>query len=347
MRRALSGAKRLSSALALCGLLSVASTAQAQADTATAEALFRQGRELLRAGKAAEACPKLAESERLDPATGTLLALAMCHQAQGKLASAWSEFVNVQARSHSEGRPDREQVARERSQTLEPQLSTLKLAVPSALSAVPGLEILRGSETLGQGAWNVPVPIDGGEYIIEVRAPGKLSWRSRITIKEQSDAVTLELPPELGNAPVPASAAQRSRALSSNRARDQSRAARWKTVRWASVISAGAGVATLGVSAYFLASALGKRADSARDCTGNVCGDVGYQQRQSAIQRGNVATVLGIAGGALVAVGAVGFVVARSNESAPDARVLTPRAFTSWSIVASPVELGAHLEAEF
>jgi hypothetical protein len=332
---------------ALCGLLSVAGRARAQADTATAEALFRQGRDLLRAGKANEACPKLAESERLDPATGTLLALAMCHQAQGKLASAWSEFVNVQARSHTEGRPDREKVARERSQALEPQLSTLKLAVPSTLSATPGLEILRGHETFGQGAWNVPVPIDGGEYIIEVRAPGKLSWRRQITIKEQGEPVTLELPPVLRDAPVPASAALDPRAASANRARDAARAARWKTVRWASVASAGAGVAALGVGGYFLASALGKRADSARDCTGNVCGDVGYEQRQSAIQRGNVATLFGIAGGALVAAGAVGFVVARSNEGAADTRVLASRAATSWSIVASPLQLGAQLTAEF
>ena len=59
-------------------------------DPAAAQALFDQGRDLMRQNKHAEACPKLAESNRLDPAIGTLFHLADCYEQSGRVASAWA-----------------------------------------------------------------------------------------------------------------------------------------------------------------------------------------------------------------------------------------------------------------
>src|SRR5688572_3592069 len=106
--------------------LAAAGPARAQGrgvSIATAEALFREGTALLDEKKFAEACPKLAESHRLDPATGTLLALAFCHEGEGRLASAWAEFAEVAGRAREEGRTDRELVAREHAANLEPRLA--------------------------------------------------------------------------------------------------------------------------------------------------------------------------------------------------------------------------------
>src|SRR6185312_7978700 len=75
-------------------------------DVVAAEALFRNGKELRAKQDYAHACPKLEESFRLDPATGTLLALAICHERQGRIASAWGEYVDVASRSKLEQRPD-------------------------------------------------------------------------------------------------------------------------------------------------------------------------------------------------------------------------------------------------
>src|SRR5687768_960846 len=113
-----------------------ARVALAQNDTIAAEALFQQGRALLDAGKVREACPKLAESHRLDPATGTLIALALCHEAEGKLASAWAEFSDAEGRARAEGAKDREAVAHEHATALFPRLSALTIEVSIEAAAV-------------------------------------------------------------------------------------------------------------------------------------------------------------------------------------------------------------------
>ena len=283
-------------------------------NTATAEALFEQGRDLLRAGNAAEACPKLAESQRLDPATGTLLALAMCHEAEGKFASAWVEFVDVEARSRNENRADRQQVASEHAQTLRPRLSTLTIAVTPELAAIAGLEIRRDGVALGRGAWNTAVPVDSGEHVVEVAAPERKPWRGSVTVKAESDARALTIPALEPAPPAPNPAAAVS-APSADRTSPRSRSwapKHWGALEWTGVGAAGAGVVALGVGGYFLSSALSKKSDSSRDCNGDQCGPQGFADRSSAVTKGNTATWFGIAGGALALGGATLFVVGRT-----------------------------------
>src|SRR5262249_55537702 len=67
-------------ALALA-ITATSSTALSQTrDPAAAEALFRQGRQAMEAKDFATACPKFAESQRLDPAVGTLMNWATCEE---------------------------------------------------------------------------------------------------------------------------------------------------------------------------------------------------------------------------------------------------------------------------
>ena len=82
----------LSCALLLSGLQSVASAAEPH-DAAAADVLFRRAKDALAAGNVDGACASFAESQRLDPAAGTLLNLADCEEKQGKLATAWQHFV--------------------------------------------------------------------------------------------------------------------------------------------------------------------------------------------------------------------------------------------------------------
>ena len=65
---------RLTTAVsALVAILSVAPAARAdEASVARAQALFDEALVLIKAGKYAEACPRLEESDRLDPGMGTV-----------------------------------------------------------------------------------------------------------------------------------------------------------------------------------------------------------------------------------------------------------------------------------
>ena len=64
--------------------------------TATSRALavqlFDQAEALVGKGRFAEACPKYAESFRLDPQLGALIYLAECYEKNGQLASAWGSY---------------------------------------------------------------------------------------------------------------------------------------------------------------------------------------------------------------------------------------------------------------
>jgi hypothetical protein len=326
---------RLSLVFSSVALLAPAALAQGS-DAATAELLYQQGRDLLRAGKAREACPKLAESQRIDPATGTLMALAMCHEAEGKLASAWSEFVSAESRARSEGRADRESFCRVRAEALRARLSTLEIRVAGATAVLQGLEVRRDGAVFGSGAWNTATPVDGGEHVIEVAAPGKRPWKASVRVRPEGDTQVVEVP-ELETAPAGSSSAMASGA------EDQPRQQPWGTLEWAGVGMAGAGVIALGVGGYFLSDALGKKSDSEADCDGNVCGERGTEDRNSAISSGNTATWLGIAGGVFVATGATLFIVGRGQHSAEAASAPVTRV----GVGAGPHGFGARLATSF
>src|SRR5262245_38278640 len=89
-----------SSILVVSALLTTSGLARAAEprDAAAAEVLFEAGKNLMERGDYAAACPKFEESYRLDPATGALFALALCHERAGKIATAWVEYMEVAGR---------------------------------------------------------------------------------------------------------------------------------------------------------------------------------------------------------------------------------------------------------
>jgi hypothetical protein len=159
---------------------------------AKAEVLFRQGRDLMAAGKLAEACAAFDASQKLDPATTTLFNQADCREKNGQLATAWGLFVDAERKTR--GATDAvgaklHKVATDRAAKLEPRLSTLTVNVKPA----PGLVVFRGDEQIEAGEWNRALPIDGGEYTFVARIGGREVWSETIMIAKANARDTIDV----------------------------------------------------------------------------------------------------------------------------------------------------------
>jgi hypothetical protein len=188
-------------------LLCATATARGQVEPspeikgAASQVLFEQGRQLMEAERLSEACPKLAESYRLEAATGTLLNLALCHEREGKTATAWLEYSDAFARASREGDEQRKAVARERIGVVEQTLSRLVLLLPSSVPT--GFWIELDGVRLPAEAWGSGVPIDPGSHMVAVGAENKVSVSLPAEVGADVPRVELQLP-YLLDAPEPA-----------------------------------------------------------------------------------------------------------------------------------------------
>ena len=165
---------------------------------ALAQVLFEEAVALMEAGHFDEACPKLAESQRLDPAGGTLLNLASCLESQGLLASAYATYADAASAALRDGRKDREAIAREKLAAIQPRMARLELRVPNP---APGLEIKLDGIKLGAASWGTALPIDPGSHEVELSAPGRRRERRAFVVARDAARVTIDLPALEAEAP--------------------------------------------------------------------------------------------------------------------------------------------------
>lgn len=159
---------------------------------AMAEALFKEGKRLLAERQVPEACRKFESSYRIDPAPGTLLNLAMCHEQEGKLATAWGEFNESLQIAKKTNRTDRAKIAREHISAIEPLLSRFVVVVPEGAAKI-GLTVEMDAVPLEEGAWGTAIPIDAGDHKAIVRAPKHKNWEKIVTV-EHGKVATVVVP---------------------------------------------------------------------------------------------------------------------------------------------------------
>jgi serine/threonine-protein kinase len=255
------------------------------ADRTLARALFDQGRAAAAEGKYAQACPKFEESQRLDPGLGTQFNLADCYEGAGKVASAWSLFLEVAAQAKKEGQAERDRVARGRAEALAGKLPRLLVAV-SAADETPGMGVTLDGKALGRAVWGTPMPVDPGSHTVVASASGRKTWTGTVQVRLGGGTVETVAVPALEReaaappgAPVAAPAATGSSAPAPPAApaapAGQEAPRHWTTQRVAGAAVAGVGVVSAGVGLVLLSQAKSKHDEADPWCDGNACWDQG------------------------------------------------------------------------
>jgi tetratricopeptide (TPR) repeat protein len=258
--------------------LAPARRAHAQgAPQSQADALFAEGRDLLEKGRYAEACAKLAKSEELAPAVGTLLNLAYCWEQAGKLRSAMDAYLQAEAFAGAAGETKRAAFAKDRYAAVEPR--AIKLVVRVAPPETPGLEVKRNGVVIPKTELDRPTAVDPEDYVITATAAGRMPWRGAVIVKGEGSVVTVIVPPLVEQPKLVAAAT----APSENKLGSRRLAA--LGLGAVSALAIGGGVA------------LAFGAKSRYDDAGAHCDDAGCDETGNAIQhgaavQGNIATAL-------------------------------------------------------
>ena len=249
--------------------------ARAQADAAIAEKLFEDGRKLMEDGKWDEACEKFASSQRLAPAIGTQLNLALCREKQGRTATAWSLYVDVEAAATRAHDTARARFAHDHGAALVGQLKKVVIEVPTP---PPGMVVQLDGTQLPAGALGTEIPLDPGDHDLVVTAPHKKKWEQsrlalgpsattvHVRVELEDEAVAAAAPPVAVPPPAPSASAAPattppappSDASPSTVATDQpSSGMSGKMI--AGIATGGAGVVLIGVGAYYGVTALSRK----------------------------------------------------------------------------------------
>lgn len=322
--------KLLATALLIASAALYSPAAPAQNTKAVAESLFQAAKKLMADKKYADACPKFAESQKLDPAPGTLLNLARCYEAMGKTASAWAEYKAAAALAGQLGQKDREDGARELAQKLEPKLS--KLTINAA--ATPGLVVKSDGLEIGAATFGTALSIDPGEHVIEATAPGHEPWTAKVVVGPNGDAKTTSIPPLVKKAepgPLPTATATAAVTVAPTAPTATATATPTTTVtappsstsdspppegsnsmRTASYVLMGAGLVGIGVGAVFgglAASDIGNATSDPTLCPDKVCTPAGRAVVDDASTKALISTIALPVGLAAAGAGVVLFFV--------------------------------------
>ncbi len=275
-------------------------TPQEKADAA---ALYKQGVSLMEKGEFGPACPKFVESQRLDPALNTQIALSKCYDSAGKTASAWSSYRDLAFEFKKAGNTAGEKAATDKKDDLEKKLSRLQI---NATGDAPGLVIRRDNEEISKAILGTPVPVDPGKHVVEATAPGYQVWQTTVTIGNASDMQTVTIP---GLVVAPKQPQQTS------------------SLRTIGYAVGGVGVAGLIVGGVFGGLAVGDKGKLTTDCPNNVCESQASQDALASAKTKALISTIGLAaGGALAATGVVLILVSPSKkkDEAPKAARFVP-----------------------
>jgi len=320
--------------LACCACSLPAAHARAEAGAAqkaAAESLFDDALKAMKSGRYADACPKLEESERIDPGIGTLLYLGECYERTGRSASAWATFREAASSAQAKGEAERARIATARADRLQAGLSKLTLVVAPETAQLSGLRITRDNVAIEGSLFGVAIPVDPGKYRVVASADGYESFQVELEIQPNGDAKTVQIPalkplpspppgsPPVGAPPAPAGSAASPLAttLTPPNAPNDTRGG-LGGMRTAALVTGAVGIVGLGLGSYFGIRAISKNNDAETYCPrGNKCDDQRGVDLTTQAKHAAVASDITMAvGAAFVVTGVVLYLTNEPNKSA-------------------------------
>jgi hypothetical protein len=289
----------------------------ARGDKVAAEALFEDARKLVATGNYADACPKFADSERLDPSAATLLNLASCFEKLGHKATAWATYREAASAANAAGRADYVTIAQKHADALAVRLARLTLNVPQPTE---GVVVQRDGVVVAPAEWGVAIPVDVGSHAVAANAPGHKPWMSSIDVSGDGALAVVNVPPlepmpvDAANAAAPPTATDQPRNAAvvappsgPTAFAPQARTTNGGAQRLSGWILGGLGVVGIGVGTALAVVATNKYQDSLGNCEKanlDLCTAQGLATRNDARSAGDAASwALGL--GAVAVVGGV------------------------------------------
>jgi hypothetical protein len=279
---------------ALAELGSPAWAAPTGKDKAEAKKLAAQGRAALKNKRFDEAETALRRANELDPSPQLKLDLARALSGAGKLVEASTVLHEIEA---APGKGWQDKLVRGSAKKL---LGEIEGRIPWIQVTVTGPKPAEASVSIDGNEIDATaeVPIDPGDHVVQVEAPGWVSAEEKVKLGEgvhrqvkiklerEAAAAPPPPPPDTGGSKVPA------------------------------IIAFGVGVAGTGVGAVFGILAFQQTSEAKERCDGNVCPDDPrvVNARDAAVQYGNISTIGFIAGGVGVATGIVLLLVSSGSD---------------------------------
>ena len=288
--------------------------AEAQVKKIEAEILFNQAVAHREAGRLAEACAALVESQRIDPTPGTMYSLAECEVARGRLATAlghYTAYLGLYAALKSplrERHAERARIAEEQRKKLDAEAPRLKLVWAGEPPA--GLVVTRENTPLDPKMLGTSTAMDPGEYVFRVEAPGHPPEERKVRL-EKGDRKILELTP--GAAQVVKDEKPRGPEVIQPKPTkpDDTKAPGMHPWKIGGIAAIGLGGAGIIAGSVLGGLAVGAKGEVDAACDANfACGTEGMKVVERFWALGNASTATLIVGGVVLATGVTLFVLA-------------------------------------
>jgi hypothetical protein len=229
-------------------------------DVKNADRLFLEAQKLLKAGNLSEACASFAESERLDPALGTLLNLADCHAQEHRTATARAEFIEAAQVAAKAGKRERETFARNQLKELDAILSYVAVRIPSG-AGIDEARIDGGK--IDAVVLASPIPLDPGMHTFQFSGALRKPRRVTLEVSRGPSTQVLEVAPlEAVKEPEPSGVA------ADTHVKERKEPIPRRTL---ALVAGGLGVVGIGFGTYFGLTAASKKSDGDAHCAGRFC----------------------------------------------------------------------------